>query len=163
MLADLLDAYRRGETDAQHALLEEMEPLLYGMVRSMSPGAAADPEGAVRHAHALTLAFHLRACRGEVAADRPAALRALAHRMAVKRLADPEPLPLADLADPETGSMVYRCLGLGLAAEEALTPAEQAAFLARLEGAPPAPPEAWASARPKLRRAGFLAEPPAAS
>jgi len=127
-----LDPYRGGDTAFQHQLLEELEPLLFGMVRSLSPGG--DIDAARRHANALTLVFHLDACAGRVELKTPRELRAYAHRVALARLNDPEPLPLSDLADPDTGSMVYRCLGLQLTLEEELSPAEIEAFAARLAG-----------------------------
>lgn len=146
MALNPLAAYNKGDTSIQHQLLEEVEPLLFGMVRSLVPGG--DAEVARRHANALTLAFHLDACAGRVAIATPAELRAYAHRTALARLENP--LPLADLADEETGSMVYKCLGLQLALEDTLTPNEIEAFASRLRG------EAVEWPRQKLHDLGWL-------
>ena len=127
-----LAPYRAGDTAFQHQVLEELEPLVFGMVRSLSPDG--DIEVARRHTNALTLAFHLDASAGRVELDTPRDLRAYAHRVASARLRDAAPLPLSDVADEETGSMVYACLGLQLRLEEVLDEAEREAFAARLRG-----------------------------
>ena len=131
----LLDAYRNGDTAFQHQLLDEIEPLLFGMVRSLDP--AGDLERSRRHANALTLAFHLDASAGRIAIETPNELRAYSHARASERLKDEDPLWLADseqIADPATGSMVYKCLGLELTLEVELEPREIDALAARLRG-----------------------------
>jgi hypothetical protein len=148
----LLAAYEEGRTDIQHRLLDEVEPLLFGYVRSLGP--PGDPELAVRRTQALTLAFHLRACAGRLDVASIQDLRGYAHRMALEKLADDDPLELAPLADEETGSMIYKCYGLGLTLESELTRAEIDAFEARLSGRD-ADAAAWSTALPKLVRLGI--------
>ena len=152
MLEELLEAYARGETDAQHALLEEVEPLLFGMARSLVPSGPDSFDRAVALTHALTLAFHLEAGAGRVTIEGKKNLRAYAHRQASRKLADAQPLLLSeDVADEETGSLVYKCLGLGIAVEDELSTEELAEFVARLEGRAAA--EGW---RERLERAGIV-------
>jgi len=151
VLPELLEAYRRGETGVQRDLLDEVEPLLYGMVRSLMPGGAGAQEQAIRFTNALVLAFHLRASRGEVALADANALRALAHRMASRKLRDPDPLVLNE----EPDSMIDRCFGLGPTIEAALDDRELSALIDRLEGAG-AEGDTWKEAERKLTRLGVV-------
>jgi hypothetical protein len=152
-LPELLLAYARGDTGAQHAVLEEVEPLLFGMARSLVPAGPDAHARAVDATHALTLAFHLRACAGGVDLADARALRAFAHRAAVAKLADKAPLLLAEgVADEETASLVYACLGVGLTVEAELSGPERECLIARLEGRP-ADESGW---RDRLVRARLI-------
>ncbi len=154
MISGLLEAYQRGETHVQHQLLDEMEPLLYGMYRSLTPAGDDSRERALRTAHALTLAFHLRACAWRVHFDNAKEMRSYAHGMALTRMRDEEPLELCPLADPETGSMVYKCFGTQLTLESELSEEQIRLLAERLAGNPLPPGEKpkllWADARARL-------------
>ena len=162
MISGLLEAYQRGETHVQHQLLDEMEPLLYGMYRSLTPAGDDSRERALRAAHALTLSFHLRACAGRVHFDKIKEMRAYAHSMALTRLHDDEPLELCPLADAETGSIVYKCFGIQLMLESELSDQQVRLLAERLAGKPLPPGERvqllWADARARLVELGVLAD-----
>jgi hypothetical protein len=133
VLPAILDKYRSGDPEVQAALLDEVEPLLFGYVRSLTPGGHDAFERAVAATHELVLGFHLRALLGQVAIADANALRGLAHAMAVTKLRA-EPVGLADLADEETGSMVRRAHELGERVRAELDDAEAAEFAAHLLG-----------------------------
>jgi len=150
-LPELLAAYARGETDAQHQVLEEFEPLVFGYARSLGGG---DHDAAVATTHALTLAFHLRAAAGQVQPRDAAALRALAHGLVSRKLQDSDPVRLRSLADPVTASMVYVCFGIGLTLDAELDPREIEEFAARLEGKPAT--AFWKVTEAKIKPLGLL-------
>lgn len=151
-LPELLRGYAQGRTDIQHEVLDEVEPLLFGMVRSLHPNRPDAQERSVRLANALTLAFHLRASAGRLPELADAkALRGYAHQLASTKLADEAPIELKDLADPETGRMIYKCYGIGLELEDLLDAKELQHFADRLAGDPA--PETWTS---KLQAAGYI-------
>jgi len=154
-LAALLAAFARGETDAQHELLEEVEPLLFGYARSLAPTAPGAHERAVADTHALTLAFFLRASRGHLDWTRIADMRAWAHRAVARRRRDENPVVLADgLADPDTLSLVDACFGLGLRLQEAMDGDALDELADRLLGA--APTARWPAIRRAAASAGVL-------
>lgn len=117
----------------QRALLEEVEPLLFGYARSLAPSGEGAFERAVAATHGMVLGFHLRACAGGVAVRDVKDLRAVAHRMAARKLAAP-PLPLGAVADGESGSMLPTVLDVAQRIARELDGAERDLLAARLLG-----------------------------
>jgi hypothetical protein len=154
VLPETLAAYRDGDRAAQVALLDEVEPLLFGYVRSLTPTGPDAFERAVSATHELVLGFHLRALLGTVEIADANALRAASHAMAVTKLGA-ENVGLADLADEETGSLVHRAAAVGDRIRAELDDTETALLAARLCGE--AAPGDWDGVRERMRAAGVIA------
>ncbi|MCZ6573963.1 MAG: hypothetical protein ACE10D_10135 [Planctomycetota bacterium] len=139
VLAELLQAYRRGNVARQRELLEEVEPLLYAYTRTgIGTGPRYDEE-VLDLTHSLTLAFHLAACQGQVELRDASALRAYTHRMVEAKLADRVAEPTArELVWPDdelSGSLIATVSGLRHAVVRELEAQELTVFEARMRGA----------------------------
>ena len=139
VLMELLLEYQRGNVERQRELLEEVEPLLYAYVRTGIETEARYEEEVLDLTHSLTLAFHLAACRGELALRDANALRAHTHRMVEVKLADRLAEPAArELVWPDdelSGSMIGTVAALRHAVVRELQPEELTVFEGRLRGA----------------------------
>ena len=138
VLAELLLEYQRGNVERQRELLEEVEPLLYAYTRTGIGAEARYDDEVLDLTHSLTLAFHLAACRGEVALRDANALRAHAHRMVETKLADRAAQPTArELVWPDdesSGSMIGTVAALRHGIVGALEAQELTVLTARLRG-----------------------------
>jgi hypothetical protein len=139
----------------QRALLDEVEPLLFGYARSLVPSGEDAFARAVAATHEMVLGLHLRAQAGGVAIRDVKDLRAVTHRMTARKLAAP-PLPLGNVADEETNSMLPTVLDVGDRIARELDAAGRALLAARLLGEP-ADDGAWEGVRERMVRCGVLA------
>ena len=154
MLSDLLRSYREGDADVQVAVLDEFEPLLFGYMRSLMPSGPDAFERAVEATHALVLGFHLRALAGGLDIADVAALKRLAHTMAVRKLADRGDVHLQPLADEETGSMVRTVADVGRRVANELDETERSLLATKLLGEDGEGD--WDGVRERLVRCGIL-------
>lgn len=102
----------------QRALLDEIEPLVFGYVRSLgTPGAF---ELGVRLTHAIALGVLLDLRAGRVRVSDPNALRRQCHDWAARKIADPHPLLLQHEGDEETGMLTPVAIELAERVEAAV-------------------------------------------
>ncbi len=170
-LPDLLRAYAAGDAGLQSKVLDEVEPLLFGYVHSLTPSGPDARERAIEATHALVIAFHLMVEAGEVVLEDINALKGFAHRLAVHKLKESdEPVRLVDLADPETGSLIHRLSGVANTLRAELDEKERRIFAGRLQGKTLADlarertesvdetRRVWDAARARLLRCGIVRE-----
>ncbi len=160
-LPSALRAYAAGDSTTQAALLDEVEPLLFGFLRSMTPSGPDAHDRAVEAAHELLLAFDLMAARGNVELRDEGALKSFCHRLAMKKLGvggggGGARAGLASLADPATGSLAERAPGFGLLIRRTLDAGAEATFLRLLLGEAPEAEAAFAPWRARLVGCGIL-------
>jgi hypothetical protein len=156
-LPDLLRAYADGDREVQRAVLDEIEPLLFGYARSLAPSGEDAFERAVAATHEMVLGFHLRAQAGAVAIPDVKGLRAYAHRTVSRKLAAP-PLPLGAVADEETNGMAPAALAVGDRIARELDAEERALLASRLLGEVAGDVEgAWGPLRERMVACGVLA------
>ncbi|MGQ0614838.1 MAG: hypothetical protein ACT4PV_13970 [Planctomycetaceae bacterium] len=154
-------AYAAGDAATQAALLDEVEPLLFGFLRSMTPSGPDAHERAVAAAHELLLAFDLMAARGRVELRDERALKSFCHRLAMKKLGvggggGGARAGLASLADPATGSLAARAPAFGALVRRTLDPVGEAMLLRLLLGDAPEEEAAFAPWRERLAGCGIL-------
>jgi hypothetical protein len=100
-LPELVARCADGEVQLQRALLDEIEPLVFGYTRSLG-----EPfERAVKLTHAAVLGFLLDLRGGRVRIADVNALRRLAHELASSKMADPDPWFLRHEGDPDSGAL----------------------------------------------------------
>ena len=119
----------------QRALLDEIEPLVFGYVRSL--GTPEDFERGVRLTHAIALGVLLDLRGGRVRLSDPNALRRQCHDWAARKLADPKPLMLCHEGDDETGMLTPVAIELAEMVEEAVDDVALAARRLRGSGSSP--------------------------
>ena len=154
-LFELFRAYRDGDRRVQMALLDEVEPLLFGYARSLVPSGEGAFERAVRATHALVIGFHLRAKAGRLEIADLRRLRGVAHGMVVAKLAADE-VPLGAVADQESNSMLPTILDVGARIEGELDERGRDVLAAKLLGER-CDESAWARVRDRMIRCGVLA------
>ncbi len=134
-LPRLLTRAAAGDEEMQIALLDEMEPLIFGYVRSLLP--AGDEEVFERgvfltHATALGILLDLRG--GRLLIPDPNALRRQCHQFAARKIADDHPLLLAHSGDEETGMLTPVAMPLAKTVEAAIEVKDHAIAARRLRG-----------------------------
>jgi len=119
-LPELLQRCAEGNEELQTAVLDEVEPLLFGYFRSLLPAGEAAFEKAVSLTHAATLGFLLDLRAGRVRIADAAGLRSACHRIAVAVLRMDEVVQLSVEGDPETGALTPTATTVASSWEEAL-------------------------------------------
>lgn len=183
-LAELLEAYRTGDPDAQTELLERLETQLRGLVRALLGKQIRSERDSMDVCQSLLLAFHLQAKSGKVAFDSEEAFRAylrtmIRHKLAnlsdriktAKRGGGAKPAQADELPLPSfdpSASMVAGTAELRQKLENALTKEELAILEGRLAGrtnqeiaeelgkSPDAVRMTWNRARDTLVQRGIL-------
>jgi hypothetical protein len=139
-LPDLLSRAAAGNEDMQHALLDEMEPLIFGYIRSLLPAGDEDVfERGVYLTHAVALGVLLDLRAGRVLLTDPNALRRQCHDYAVRKMADEAPLLLTSTGDEETGMLTPVAIELVHALEAAIDANDHKLAARRLRGHADAP------------------------
>jgi hypothetical protein len=135
MLRSIPELVRRcaeGEVSLQVALLDEIEPLVFGYVRSLG-----EPfERAVRLTHAAVLGFLLDLRAGRVRLADVNAMRRTCHELASTKMADPAPWLVRHEGDPETGALTPVAPELADRVEAALDNGQIEAAARRFRGRP---------------------------
>lgn len=134
-LPGLLTRAAAGDEEMQIALLDEMEPLMFGYIRSLLPaGDEAVFERGVLLTHAAALGILLDLRGGRVRLPDPNALRRQCHDFAVRKIADNHPLLLVHPGDEESGMLTPVALNLAHAVESAIPEQDHALAARRLRG-----------------------------
>jgi hypothetical protein len=119
MLNSVPELVRRcaeGDTALQKALLDEIEPLVFGYLRSLG-----EPfERAVALTHAAVLGFLLDLRAGRVRLADVNAMRRTCHELATVKRADPDPWRVRHEGDPESGALTPFAPDLAARVEAAL-------------------------------------------
>jgi len=135
MLTSLPELLRRcadGDEELQAALLDEVEPLVFGYVRSLG-----EPfERAVRLTHAAALGFLLDVRAGRVRLADANALRRECHALAAAKMKDPEPWLVKHEGHPDTGAITPFAASLAARVEAALDGEAGAVSARRFRGKP---------------------------
>ncbi|MHC4956625.1 MAG: hypothetical protein ACYTGZ_22530 [Planctomycetota bacterium] len=152
-LPELVQRCVEGDEELQRALLDEVEPLLFGYMRSLVPAGDDAFDSAVAHTHAATLGFLLDLRGGRIRMADAAALRGYCHRTAVERLRDPEPVFLAAAGDQETGGLTPMALEWAERFETALSVDQVPVASQRLLGSSP---NGWTDVAQTLNSRGLL-------
>lgn len=84
----LMEAYRRGDPEAQKVLLERLESALRSLVRKLIGKGIRNERDSMDVCQSLMLAFHLRALEGKVAFDNEKALLGYLRAMIRNKLAN---------------------------------------------------------------------------
>ena len=155
-LPELVQRCAEGDEELQRALLDEVEPLLFGYLRSLVPAGDGAFDAAVAHTHAVTFAFLLDLRGGRVRLADAAALRGFCHRLAIGRLRDGDPVFLATEGDPETGSLTPIAVDLAARVEQALAADQLPIAAQRLLGSSP---KGWDHVARTLETRGILRPP----
>jgi len=135
MLTSVAELVRRcadGDESLQAALLDEIEPLVFGYVRSFGTPF----ERAVRLTHAAVLGFLLDLRAGRIRLADPNALRRACHELAAHKMGDPDPWFVAHEGDPETGALTPHACALAAQIEAAVAEDDVRVAARRLRGRP---------------------------
>jgi len=149
----ILQRCAEGDETLQAELLDEVEPLIFGYVRSLLPATDDSFARAVALTHAATLGFLLEVRTGRVRLATEKALRGHCHRLALAKLRDADPLLLTAEGDEETGGLTPHATEVANAFERALDPPLLRAAALRLLGMDS---PKWDEAAPILQRAGLV-------
>jgi len=152
-LPELIRRGADGDEEVQTALLDELEPLLFGYFRSLLPADDGLFDEAVALTHAATLGFLLDLRAGRVRIPDAAALRAACHRIVVAVLRVEDRVRLTAEGDDETGGLTPGAVALAQEWEVALSDTLLAAAARRLQGAPS---EDWMDAARILEQRGLV-------
>jgi hypothetical protein len=152
-LPELLQRAAAGDEGVQAALLDEVEPLLFGYFRSLLPATDEAFDRAVALTHAALLGFLLDLRAGRARAPDAKALRGACHRIAVAVLRCADPVLLAAEGDAETGALTPVAVPLARAWEEALPAPVLQAVAAGLQGART---RGWDEALARLETGGLV-------
>jgi hypothetical protein len=134
-LPALLSRAAAGDEEMQLALLDEMEPLIFGYVRSLLPAGDEDVfERGVHLTHATALGILLDLRGGRVRVPDPNALRRQCHEFAVRKMDDAHPLLLAHPGDEESGMLTPVALELAHAVEAVIDVSDHTLAARRLRG-----------------------------
>ena len=137
MLSSIPELVRRcaeGDAAMQVALLDEVEPLVLGYLRSL--GQPFDR--AVRLTHAAVLGFLLDLRAGRVRLADVNAMRRACHELAVTKMADQKPWLVRHAGDEVTGALTPFAPDLAARLEAALDADGIAAAARRFRGRPDA-------------------------
>ena len=133
-MLEILQRCAGGDERLQTELLDEVEPLLFGYIRSLLPASDDSFERAVALTHAATLGFLLDLRGGRVRLAHNKALRGHCHRLALTKIRDPEPVLLTAEGDAETGALTPVATTLAAEFEAVLSPTLLRAAAIRLQG-----------------------------
>jgi len=149
----ILQRCAKGDEALQTELLDEVEPLIFGYVRSLLPASDDSFARAVAITHAATLGFLLEVRAGRVRLATKKALRGHCHRLALAKLRDADPVMLTAEGDEQTGGLTPHAIQVANAFERVLEPPLLRAAALRLLGADS---PKWDEAAPILQRAGLV-------
>jgi len=133
-MLEILQRCAGSDEALQTELLDEVEPLLFGYLRSLLPASDDSFERAVALTHAATLGFLLDLRAGRVRIPDNKALRGHCHRIALAKLRDAEPILLTAEGDEETGALTPRATTVAAEFEAVLPATLLRAAAIRLQG-----------------------------
>ena len=152
-LPELLQRCAAGDEDLQTALLDEVEPLLFGYVRSLLPQDDAAFDRAVALTHAAVLGFLLDLRAGRIRIADAGGLPGASHRIALAVLRLDPPAYLTALGDAETGALTPSAVRIAREWERVLGADGARVAAAHLQGRPAA---GWNALVPALTQADLL-------
>ncbi|MEM8883738.1 MAG: hypothetical protein AAGD14_06715 [Planctomycetota bacterium] len=130
-MLELLQRAAQGDTGMQTALLDEVEPLVFGYTRSLG-----EPfDRAVRLTHAAVLGFLLDLRAGRVRLADANALRRACHRLASEKMADRAPWFVDHEGDPESGALTPVAVELAARIDALVDEPDRSVVARRLRGA----------------------------
>ena len=152
-LPELLQRCAEGDEELQTALLDEVEPLVFGYLRSLIPGGEESFERAVALTHAAALGFLLDLRGGRVRISDAAGLRGACHRIAVAVLRIEDASLLNAEGDPETGALTPVAVAVAQEWERVLDDAGLRVAAGQLQGRTTSD---WIPLVPSLMESGLL-------